>query len=232
GIGFAIASALVDSGANVVVTGRREDALVAATEKLGAASSYVVGDVAVPETAERTVAHAVDTFGGCELRVCTAGVLLPGPVAEQPMALVDQVIGVNLRGTIATVHAAAPVLAAAGDAAIVVISSSIGRRPAPGLGVYGATKAALNYLVPTWAAELGPAGIRVNGVCAGITTTPGVRAAAEHVPGLPDMAVAMNLIKRMATPEEIARPVLTLLDGSSSGYVTGSVWDIDGGHLL
>jgi NAD(P)-dependent dehydrogenase (short-subunit alcohol dehydrogenase family) len=232
GIGFAIAEALVEAGARVVVTGRREDRLIEATEKLGAASSYVVGDVAAADTAERTVAHAVEVGGGVELLVCNAGTLLPGSVTEQPLSQVDQLIGVNLRGPIASVRAAAPVMAAGGDAAIVIISSSIGRRPAPGLGAYGATKAALNYLIPTWAGELAHLGIRVNGVCAGITMTPGVRAAAEHVAGLADMAIGTNLIKRMATPEEIARPVLTLLDSSMSGFVTGSIWDIDGGYLL
>jgi NAD(P)-dependent dehydrogenase (short-subunit alcohol dehydrogenase family) len=232
GIGFAIASALSDAGVNTVLTGRREHMLARAIEKLGGSSSYVAGDIAERGTAEHTMRRAVDRHGRVDLLVCNAGVLLPGTVAEQPVDEVDRIIGVNLAGTIMTVRAAAPVLAAGRDPAVVVITSSIGRKPAPGLGIYGATKAALHYLVPTWAAELAHLGIRVNAVCAGITMTPGVRMAAERVAGLEDMAVGSNLIKRMATAEEVARPVLTLLDGSVSGYVTGSVWDIDGGDRL
>jgi NAD(P)-dependent dehydrogenase (short-subunit alcohol dehydrogenase family) len=232
GIGFAIATALSDAGVNTVLTGRREHMLVQATEKLGSSSSYVVGDIAERGTAERTMRCAADRHGSVDLLVCNAGILLPGTVAEQPIDEVDRLIGVNLLGTIMTVQAAAPVLAAGQDAAMVVITSAIGRKPAPGLGIYGATKAALHYLVPTWATELAYLGIRVNAVCAGITMTPGVRMAAERIVGLEDLAISTSLIKRVATAEEVARPVLTLLDGSLSGFVTGSVWDIDGGHLL
>ncbi|HEY0640409.1 MAG TPA: SDR family oxidoreductase [Pseudonocardiaceae bacterium] len=229
GIGFSIAEALAGEGAQVVLTGRQESTLAAAAALLGPRVSYVVGDMADPRTSERAVAHAVQVYGGLDLLVCNAGILIPGTVTHQPPAEVDRLISVNLRGTIACVQAAGPALAEHGDAAIVVITSSIGRRAAAGMGVYGATKAALHYLVPTWAIELSALGIRVNGLCAGITDTPGLRMGAEAIPGLKDMVIATNLIKRIATAEEIAQPVMTLLDSASSGYVTGSIWDVDGG---
>lgn len=231
GIGFSIAEQLVAAGANVVLTARREKALAEAAERLGPAASYVAADMAEAVSAQRAVEHAVAVHGGLDLVVCNAGILIPGVVIAQSMQEVDRVLGVNLRGTIALMNAAAPYLAKGTDPAAVVISSSIGRRPAAGLGIYGATKAALHYLVPTWATELAPLGIRVNCVCAGITDTPGLRAAAEHMPGLEAAMIGTNLIKRIATAEEIARPVLTLLDSSVSSYVTGSIWDIDGGYL-
>lgn len=230
GIGFSIAAALSAEGAAVVLTGRREEALAAATERLGPSASYVVGDAADAKSAQRAVAHAVDVHGGLDLLVPNAGILIPGVVAEQSMAEVDRVLMVNLRGTIALMNAAVPWLAERREAAVVVISSSIGRQPAAGLGVYGATKAALHYLVPTWAIELAPVDIRVNGVCAGITDTPGLRSAAKNMPGLEAAVIGTNLVKRIATSEEVARPVLTLLDSDISSFVTGSVWDIDGGY--
>jgi NAD(P)-dependent dehydrogenase (short-subunit alcohol dehydrogenase family) len=229
GIGYAIAEALVAEGAHVVLTARREAALADAVRRLGPAASYVAGDMADPETSERAVAHAVQTHGSVDLLVCNAGILIPGAVAHQPQDEVDRVISVNLSGTIASVRAANSALAKQDSTAVVVISSSIGREPTAGMGVYGATKAALHYLVPTWAVELAPAGIRVNGLCIGITDTPGLRAAAGAMPGLTEMVIATNLIKRIAAPSEVAGPVLTLLDDRSSGFVTGSVWDIDGG---
>ncbi len=230
GIGYAVAEALVGEGASVVLTARGERGLVDATTALGPRTSYVAGDAAEDGTARRAVEHAVATYGGLDLVVCNAGVLLPGAVPTQPAAEVDRMIGVNLRGTIATVAAAAPVLAKGTDPAVVVITSSIGRTPAAGMGVYGATKAALHYLVPTWATELAEAGVRVNAVCAGITETPGLRATAEAIPGLREFVLAANLVKRVAEPAEIARPVLALLDARDTGFVTGSVWDVDGGH--
>lgn len=230
GIGYAIAAALVAEGAQVVLTGRREKELAEAAGTLGAA--WISGDIADPDTAHRAVDHAVEQFGGLDLLVCNAGILIPGVIIAQPMEEVNRIIDVNLRGTIATVAAAAPALAKQTGSSIAVISSSIGRRPGPGTGVYGATKAALQYLVPTWASELGPMGIRVNGVCAGITETPGFRAGAEAIPGLEEGVVATNIIKRIATADEVAAPVLTLLDSAGAGFVTGSIWDIDGGYGL
>ncbi|MFD3705107.1 SDR family NAD(P)-dependent oxidoreductase [Nocardia sp. NPDC058658] len=230
GIGYAIAAALVAEGATVVLTGRREKELAEAAGTLDAA--WISGDIADPDTAHRAVDHAVAQFGGLDLLVCNAGILIPGVIFAQPMDEVNRIIDVNLRGTIATVAAAAPVLAKQAGSSIAVISSSIGRKPGPGTGIYGATKAALQYLVPTWASELGPMGIRVNGVCAGITETPGFRAGAEAIPGLEEGVVATNVIKRIATAAEVAAPVLTLLDSAGAGFVTGSIWDIDGGYGL
>lgn len=230
GIGFAIAEALVSEGAHVVLTARQQNSLASAATFLGSGVSYIAGDMAEAETSERAVAHAVQTYGGLDLLVCNAGILIPGTVMHQQLAEVDRLISVNLRGTVACVQAASAALAKQDDAAIVVITSSIGRQAAAGMGIYGATKAALHYLVPTWAIELAALGIRVNGLCAGITDTPGLRAGAEAMPGLEDMVIATNLIKRIATTEEIAQPVMTLLDSQTSGYVTGSIWDVDGGY--
>jgi len=230
GIGFAVAHALVAAGASVVLTARREGPLRAAAERLGSAASWVCGDMVEEDTARRAVDRAADRHGGLDLVVANAGVLIPGTLVHQPMVEVDRVLMVNLRGTIALMSAAAPAMAMRPDAAAVAISSSIGKLPAAGMGIYGATKAALHYLVPCWAIELAQQGTRVNAVCAGITDTPGLRAGAEAVPGLREAMISTNLIKRIATAEEVARPVLTLLDSAVSGYVTGSVWDVDGGY--
>jgi NAD(P)-dependent dehydrogenase (short-subunit alcohol dehydrogenase family) len=230
GIGFAIAEGLAVEGANVVLVARREDVLQAAAAKLGSRASYVAGDVADDDTARRAVDHVVEAHGGLDLLVSNAGILIPGGVEQQPLEEVDRVIAVNLRGPIAFMGRAAPVMAGREGAAAVIVSSATGRVPVAGLGIYGATKAALHYLVSTWALELAPSDIRVNGVCPGGTHTPALQAAAKAIPGLVEATIATNLIKRIATPDEIARPVLTLLDSSISGYVIGSIWDVDGGY--
>lgn len=231
GIGYAVAEALVQAGAHVVITARREGPLRAAAEKLGPSASWVTGDMADQGTARRAIDHAASRHGGLDLVVANAGILIPGALIAQPMAEVDRVLAVNLRGTIALMAAAAPALAARTESAVVIITSSIARMALAGMGAYGATKAALHYLVPTWAIELGPLGTRVNAVCAGITDTPGLRAGAAALPGLREAMISANVIKRVATPQEVAAPVLTLLDSSASGFVTGSVWDIDGGYM-
>jgi NAD(P)-dependent dehydrogenase (short-subunit alcohol dehydrogenase family) len=230
GIGFAIAEGLAAEGARVVLVARRDDHLTEAVAKIGANATYVVGDVADEDTARHTVAHAVDRHGGVDLLVSNAGTLIPGLIGQQSLDEVDRMIAVNLRGPIAFTHHAAPAMAGRTGAAMVVVSSATGRLPVAGLGVYGATKAALHYLVATWARELAPTQIRVNGICPGGTYTPALHAAAKVIPGLEQATIATNLIKRIASPQEIAGPVLTLLDSTASGYVTGSIWDIDGGY--
>ena len=225
GIGHATAAALVRAGARVVLTARREEPLRRAAAQWGGAASWVSGDAAEPDTARRAVDHAIDHHGGLDL----AGILIPGLLTGQSVAELDRVFAVNVRGTTALMAAAAPVLAGRPGAAAVVVTSSLARSATAGMGAYGASKAALHYLVPTWAIELAPVGIRVNAVCAGITDTPGLRAGAAAVPGMRESMTNANLIKRVADPAEVATPICTLLDDDVSGFVTGSIWDVDGG---
>ncbi|MFT3768988.1 MAG: SDR family oxidoreductase [Minicystis sp.] len=230
GIGFAIAAGLAAEGARVVLVARREELLAEAARKLGPRVSYVAGDASLPETADRAVAAAIERYGSLDLLACNAGVLLPGPVMHQPMEQIDTMLGLNLRGPIAFVRAATPRLAGRPGASILLISSATSRLPLPHLAVYGATKAALNYLTQTWAVELASAGIRVNALSPGGTYTPAFHAVAEVVPGLEQGTIATNLIKRIATAEEVARLGLLLLDDRETSYVTGSIWDADGGY--
>lgn len=228
GIGFSIAEGLAAGGARVVLMARREDVLARAVDRLGPQSSYVVGDVADDQALQRAVDRAVEHDGGIDLLVSNVGTLIPGAIGQQPMDQIDTMLAVNLRGPIALFRSAVPVLR--DFAATVLVSSATGRRTVAGLGIYGATKAALNYLVPTWATELAPRGIRVNAICPGGTDTPALRAAAQVIPGLEEATIKTNLVKRIASSEEIAQPALTLLDNAASGYVTGSIWDVDGGY--
>ncbi|MFE7274731.1 SDR family oxidoreductase, partial [Streptomyces sp. NPDC057623] len=111
GIGWSIARALVAAGARVVITARREGPLKEAADRLGPAASWVAGDIADEATVQAAVAHTVAHHGGLDLVVCNAGILIPGTLTGQDMADVDRVIGVNLRGTIALMRAAAPAMA-------------------------------------------------------------------------------------------------------------------------
>jgi NAD(P)-dependent dehydrogenase (short-subunit alcohol dehydrogenase family) len=230
GIGFAIAKGLVEGGGHVVLVARREQQLEEAVEQLGPQASYVVGDVADEATAVLAVAAAVERHGGLDLLVNNAGILVPGGVAQQPMAEVDRMLAVNLRAPIAFTRAAVPMMAGRVGASILIVGSASGRVPSPGISVYGATKAALAYLTETWARELAPAGIRVNCLSPGGTETPALTAVMKMMPGLRDRSIATNLVKRLATADEIAAAALFLLDEDRGGYATGSIWDLDGGY--
>ncbi|WNG43549.1 SDR family oxidoreductase [Archangium minus] len=232
GIGFAIAAGLVEEGARVVLVARREDKLAEAVSKLGPHASYVVGDVSQSETAERAVEAAVSRHGGLDLLVNNAGLLRSGMIGAVSLEDVDAMFSVNVRGTVAFTNAAVKALSGRQGAAILMISSSAGRRTVPYLSLYGAMKAALQHLVQTWAIELADRGIRVNCLSPGATRTPAFTTAEKMMPTLEQDTLRNSLIKRVATPEEIARHALTLLDEKTGGFVTGAIWDVDGGHQL
>lgn len=232
GIGYAIAAGLVEEGARVVLVARREDKLEEAVRKLGPHASSVVGDVASRETAERAVEAAVSRHGGVDLLVNNAGILRPGAIGALSMEDVDAMLGVNLRATVVFTNEAVKAMSGRKGAAILNISSSAGRRPLPNISIYGATKAAMQHLTQTWAIELAGRGIRVNCLCPGAIDTPAFRAVAQVVPGFEQRTLEMSLIKRILPPEELARHALTLLDERDGGYVTGAIWDVDGGFPL
>lgn len=232
GIGFAIAAGLVEEGARVVLVARREDKLEEAVRKLGPRASHVVGDVANQETAARAVEVAVSRHGGLDLLVNNAGILRPGAIGAMSLEDVDAMFSVNLRGTVVFTNEAVKVMSGRKGAAILNISSSAGRRPLPMISIYGATKAAVQHLTQTWAIELAARGIRVNCLCPGAIETPAFRSVADRVPGFEQAALDKSLIKRILPAEELARHALTLLDERDGGFVTGSIWDVDGGYQL
>src|SRR5262245_14927270 len=151
GIGFAIAEALLASGARVLITGRDASALTTAAKRLTQARSSdairtVRADVQRAAEATRAVDEAVTQFGGLEILVNNAGIGTFRKVVDMSAAEGDQVIGTNLTGVFHCCHAAIPHLRARGGGWIINISSLAGRNPFAGGAVYCASKAGLNAL--------------------------------------------------------------------------------------
>jgi NADP-dependent 3-hydroxy acid dehydrogenase YdfG len=205
GIGAATARALAAAGATVVAGARRVDRL---KELAATADGEVVPvelDVADQESVRAAVATAVDRFGGLDVVVNNAGVMLSGPIVGADTAEWDRMVRTNLLGTLYTTHAALPHLLAR-KGTLVQISSTSGRVASAMGGVYAATKFGVNAFTESLRQEVTEQGVRV------VTIEPGMvdTELADHIAddGIRDMARKMAGSMRTLRAEDVAAAVL------------------------
>jgi 3-oxoacyl-[acyl-carrier protein] reductase len=226
GIGRAIAAALAAEGARVAVSGRDAERGAAAAEAIGGV--FVAADLGESAAVARDLAaRATEALGGrIDILVNNAGVYPSGPTAELSDADVERLLSVNVRAPHALVAAVAPAMAQHGEGVIVNVGSWISRVGMPQGALYSATKAAVEQLTRSWAAEFGAAGVRVNAVSPGVTRTEG-NAGAEAIT---EAMVARTPARRLGEPEEMAAAVVWLA-GDDARFVHGATIDVDGGAL-
>jgi glucose 1-dehydrogenase len=174
----------------------------------------------------RAVGEATARFGGLDALVSNAGVNRPGPLVDYAVADWDWLFAVNTRATWLLAKAAFPALKAAGGAIVSVCSMS-GSFPHAGLGAYGPSKAAAIMLVKVLAQELGPQGIRVNGVSPGMVRTGMTEKVYQDV-AIAAARDALVPLGRVATPDDMADAIAYLLSPDAR-YVNGHDLVVDGG---
>ncbi len=224
GIGRATALALAARGADVIVHGRDEQRAadtLRRIEALGAKARFEPADLSDPAQ----VTALADRAGAVDILVNNAGVFYFALTADTTPAAFDAHVAVNLRAPYLLVQALAPGMTERGRGAIINVSSGAAGTPGLGSGIYGATKAALESLTRVWAAEFGPAGVRVNAVAAGPTRTEGTAAYGDAFESA-GQAVAL---RRLADPEEIAGAI-AFMACSDASYVNGAVLSAMGGQ--
>jgi len=236
GIGAATAEVAAGRGWQVVVCGRRRDALEAVAARTGASVRAV--DVTAPGAVEELVGSVVAEFGRLDAVVANAGVMAVGSVVETDPADWDSVLATNLTSVYLLARAAVPHLVEAGGT-FVGVSSIAGLRSSTGAAAYSVSKAGLISLVQSIARDFGPQGLRANVVCPGWVRTEmadGEMAEFGEPFGLDVDAAysaATELVpqRRAADPVEVARAV-EWLAGTESSYVNGAVLVVDGGTIL
>jgi 3-oxoacyl-[acyl-carrier protein] reductase len=236
GIGRGIVSALAENGARIVIAGRNLEAAQAATSevaiKFGVDALACKIDVSIPEQCEILISAAVEHFGAVDGLVNNAALFALIPLLDANVAAAARMFDTNMRGPLLLAQSLARwTIAAKRSSAIVNVSSIAGARPAPGCGLYSASKAALDMLTKTMALEWAPLGIRVNGVAPGHVETEGVLA--DFAAGKLDRERMLNTIpaRRIAEASDIAEAVLFLLS-ERSRHVVGATLTIDGGEAL
>lgn len=234
GIGRATAKLFAQEGARVVVAARRQaelDALVKEIEAGGGHGIAVAGDVKDEAYAKVLVDTAVARFGGLDIAFNNAGIVGEmGPASELSLAAWHDTLDTNLTSAFLGAKYQVPAMLARGGGSLIFTSSFVGYTVGmPGMVAYAASKAGQIGLVKGLAAEFGAKGIRANAILPGGTDTP---ASITNAPGAtPDVLAfveGLHALKRMATPEELARSVLHLASDASS-FITGTAFLVDGG---
>ena len=229
GIGRGIALALAAEGAHVVVNGRDEARgaeTVEAIRNAGGRADFIRADIGSSAAAARALAAAAtEVLGGhLDILVNNAGVYPVGPTADVTDETLETMLAVNIRAPHALVAAIAPAMAARGSGKIINIGSWMGSLGIGSSALYGATKATLEQLSRSWAAEYGHAGVRVNSVAPGATLTEGNEAAKEVL----EQMTAPTPAGRIGTPADIGKAVVFLASDDAS-FVYAATLAVDGG---
>ena len=232
GIGKGIAQVFAGAGARVLITGRDEEAAKGTVAELsagGGEASYVLGDVSRAGDCARIAATAAERLGGIDVLCANAGIFPAAPLAEMTDENIDEVLGTNLKGTILSVQACLPALAASGHGRVILTSSITGPITGfPGWSHYGASKAGQLGFLRTAAIELAASGITVNAVLPGNIVTEGLADLGEDY--MAGMAASIPL-RRLGSVEDIGYAALFLATDEAA-YITGQTIVVDGGQVL
>ncbi|MBQ1088978.1 SDR family NAD(P)-dependent oxidoreductase [Streptomyces sp. B93] len=229
GLGHATAKVLAAGGADLVLTGtdpKRGAQVVEDLRAAGGGSAAAVRFVAADASEPTGVRQLAEDAGAVDILVNNASVMTFSPTAGQDLASYDAAFAVNVRAPFLLTALLAEKMAAGGGGSIVNVSSTAAGLGIPGMAVYGATKAALESLTRTWAAEFAESNVRVNAVAPGPMRTSKVVAAMG--PDMGGMGLATAL-KRTSDPAEVAQ-VIAFLASDRASYMTGAVVAADGGR--
>jgi NAD(P)-dependent dehydrogenase (short-subunit alcohol dehydrogenase family) len=230
GIGKAVALALADGGANVVVNDLKQEVAQAVVDEITAAGGTAVaiaGDVGKPDDVKASVDLAVSTYGALHLAFNNAGIGGPqGLVEDIDIDGYLKLMDVNLHSVFYGMHFQAPAIAAAGGGAIVNTSSILGVVGDANALPYVAAKHGVAGMTKAAGISYAPKGVRINSVHPGYIDTPLL---GELPAELYDGLVAKHPMGRLGTSEEVAALVLFLLSDKAS-FIAGSQHLVDGGY--
>ncbi|AWN38795.1 SDR family NAD(P)-dependent oxidoreductase [Methylobacterium radiodurans] len=231
GIGLAMAKAFSAEGASVFITGRRQEALDAAVQRIGGRVTGVQGDMARLADIDRLYDAVQQKHAQIDVVVANAGGGEFAPLGAITEEQFDSTFDTNVKGTLFTVQKALPLLKDGG--AVVLTGSTAGSEGTPAFSVYSASKAAVRNFARTWILDLKERRIRVNVVSPGATRTPGLvglaGAEADKQQALLDVLGSRIPLGRVGEPEEIAKAALFLASDEAS-FVNGVEFFVDGGQ--
>lgn len=230
GIGRAIAETFAAAGAAVMVSDRDLATAVVVAEAItakGGRAAAVACDVTLEEDLAQLIAQTVQQFGKLTLLVSNAGGGGPKPF-DMPMADFRRAFDLNVFSLFQLAQLAAPEMEKAGGGAMLAITSMAGENKNKRMAAYGASKAATNHLIRNIAFDLGPRGIRVNGIAPGATRTDALESVMTD-----DVLKTMLMhtpIHRLGEAQDMANAALFLCSPAAS-WVSGQILTVSGGGV-
>ena len=230
GIGYAAAKELKAQGAEVIITGRREEAVQKAAAQLGVTG--LVSDQGKVTAIESLAAEVTEKFGKLDILFINAGVLGGASIEGAKEEDFDYVMDVNFKGAFFTLSRFIPILN--DGASVVFLSSNVASMNAANSSIYSSSKAAINSVMKIAAAELAPRKIRVNAISPGPTQTEilnklGLDDASRK--GLDDLMISKTPLRKLGTAEDVAK-LVSYFSGDAATFITGAEIIIDGGFSL
>ncbi|MBL0273170.1 MAG: glucose 1-dehydrogenase [Chitinophagaceae bacterium] len=234
GIGKAIARALGQQGARIVIASRKQEAVDEVAKEFLAEGIEAIGIAAhmgdrgqVKNLVEQTFKH----FGGIDIIVNNAATNPSfGPISETDNTVFDKIMDVNVKGPLELCKEAYPIMKQRGGGSVINISSIEGLTPGAGLGLYSVSKASLIALTKVLAKEWGIDKIRANVICPGLVKTKFSEALTANEKILKHV-LAKQALPQLAGPEDIAGLALFLASDAAS-FCTGAVFTADGGYTI
>ena len=231
GIGRSISLALSAAGATIVAMDMDQaatDAVVAEIKAAGGSAIAVVGNVTLPDDAEKMIDAAMKEFGRVDILVNNAGITRDGIFLRMKDEDWDAVLTVNLKGAFLCSRAASKVMTKQRSGRIINIASVVGQMGNAGQANYCASKAGLIGLTKSNARELAKRNITVNAVAPGFIATAMTDALSDKVKA---ELTAQIPLERLGSADDIANAVL-FLASEASGYITGHVLSVNGGMYM
>lgn len=230
GIGEAVAKACAAQAARVAcldLDAQKADAVAKAINDSGGKAEGGSLDIRKGADVESCFAALRVRWGRLDACVCTPSINVRKTLLSYSEDEFEKVVALNLRGSFNVLRSAGRLMSEAGKGSIVLVSSIRSLVVEPGQGVYAMTKAGIVQLVRTAASELGAKGVRVNALAPGVVDTP-LTAPIKANPSWYGAYAEKSILKRWASPEEMAWPTVFLLSDAAS-YMTGAVLFVDGG---
>ncbi|AZB33366.1 SDR family NAD(P)-dependent oxidoreductase [Chryseobacterium bernardetii] len=226
GIGYATAQRLKENGAEVIITGRRKEALEKAAKDLKVTA--IVADQSKLSDIENLTHQVKKQFGKIDILLINAGITKFAMIEETTENLFDEIMNVNFKGAYFTLSRFIPLLN--NDASVIMLSSTSATISPQSASIYAASKAAINAVVKIAALELAPRRIRINAVSPGPIATE-IMDKIGLTEDLENHLIESIPLKRMGKAKEVA-DMIYYLTSKNAGFITGANFLVDGGQSI